>query len=108
MTWTVQFLDEARKDFKRLGGSQRIVVMKAIEKTSKNPLPIYEGGYGKPLGVKYGIDLKGLYKIKLKKSGIRIIYQLVKRNKEMFIIIVGLRADEYVYKKARSRIDQGE
>ena len=82
MTWTVQFLDEARKDFKRLDGSQRIVVMKAIEKTSKNPLPIYEGGYGKPLGVKYG--------------------------KEMFIIIVGLRADEYVYKKARSRIDQGE
>lgn len=106
MTWTVEFLDEAMKDFKKLDGSQRKIVLKAIEKTSQNPLSIYEGGYGKPLGVRFGIDLSGLLKIKLKKSGIRIVYQILKKDEKMSIVIIGLRADESVYKNARLRMDK--
>lgn len=30
--------------------TQRLQVLKAIEKVSENPLSIYDGGYGKPLG----------------------------------------------------------
>ena len=57
MTWTLEFLPEARKDFDRLAGNQKILVAKAIEKVRRNPVPIFEGGYGKPLGNKGGRDL---------------------------------------------------
>lgn len=106
MIWKVDFIDEAMKDLKKFDGSQRKIVFKAIEKTSQNPLSIYEGGYGKPLGVKFGIDLSGLFKIKLKKSGIRIVYQLIKEDERSSIVIIGLRADESVYKNARLRMDK--
>ena len=50
MTWEVKFLPDALKDLKNLAGNQRILVVKAIEKVKRNPLPDYEGGLGKPLG----------------------------------------------------------
>jgi mRNA interferase RelE/StbE len=41
---------EAVEDLKKLDNSQRVQVIKAIEKVSKNPLPQSEGGFGKVLG----------------------------------------------------------
>jgi hypothetical protein len=41
--------------------------------------------------------LTGLCKIKLKKLGIRIIYELVRKGKLMEIIVVAARADDEVY-----------
>ena len=52
MNWEVEYLPEAESDLKSLDGSQRILVLKAIKKVKQNPLPVYEGGYGKPLGNK--------------------------------------------------------
>lgn len=48
--WQVEYLKEAVEDLKRLDHSQRLQVLKAINKVSSNPLPQNEGGYGKPLG----------------------------------------------------------
>ena len=70
MKWTLKYLPEAVKDLKGLSGNQRIVVAKAIDKVLENPLPVQEGGYGKPLGNKNGNDLSGFLKIKLKSAGI--------------------------------------
>ena len=53
-------------------------VLKAIEKVSQNPLPNYEGGYGKPLGNRVASQLAGYYKIKLRKSGLRVVYSIVR------------------------------
>lgn len=50
MNWKLVYLPEADKDFRTLSGNERIVVAKALEKVLKNPLPVSEGGYGKPLG----------------------------------------------------------
>ena len=47
--WAVEFLPEAAEDLKRLDGSVRRIVDKAISKVSMNPLSVEEGGYGKPL-----------------------------------------------------------
>lgn len=66
MNWEVEYLPEAESDLKSLDGSQRILVLKAIKKVKQNPLPVYEGGYGKPLGNKNGNDLTGFLKVKLK------------------------------------------
>lgn len=40
-------LDEVEVE---LDNSQRLLVLKAVQKVQINPLPDYEGGYGKPLG----------------------------------------------------------
>lgn len=104
MTWHIKYLPEAQKDIEKLDGSQRILVLKAIKKVSTNPLPNSQGGYGKALGNHNNTDLAGLFKIKLKKSGLRIVYQLIQLEDEMVIVVVGARADDEVYNKAEQRI----
>ena len=103
MSWEVLYLPEAENDLKKLDGSQRILVLKAIKKVRNNPLPQSEGGYGKPLGNKGGRNLTNLLKIKLKVSGIRIVYSIVRQAEQMFIIVIGIREDEEIYNIAESR-----
>lgn len=106
MSWNVSYLPEAKKDFLKLDGSRKILVRKAIEKVTLNPLPSYEGGYGKPLGNKGGRDLSGLLKIKLKAEGLRIVYKLVRREDEMVIVVIGVREDLQVYDEALRRVNK--
>ena len=103
MTWDVVFLPEADKDLDELSHSQQIFVKKAIRKVQQNPLPQSEGGYGKPLGHRRGLNLTGLLKIKLLKEGIRIVYQLQRIDTKMLIIVVGIREDDEVYEIAGNR-----
>ena len=49
MNWQVEWLDEAKKDMRKLGKAEQIQVLKGIEKVRTNPLPTSQGGYGKPL-----------------------------------------------------------
>lgn len=104
MKWEIEYLPEAVDDVKKLDGSVRKLVAKAIEKVSANPLPASEGGYGKPLGHNSDLNLTGFYKIKLKKQGIRVLYSIVRENDRMTVIIIGARSDEEVYKDAYDRL----
>ena len=103
MSWKVVYLPEAEKDLKDLDGSQRLLVLKAIRKVSTNPLPMDEGGYGKPLGNHTSAKLAGLFKVKLKAAGIRIVYQLIRTETEMLVVVIGARGDDEVYKTAQKR-----
>ena len=103
MSWRLEYLPEAEKDLKDLDGSQRILVLKAIKKVQQNPLPIDEQGYGKPLGNHSGNNLAGLLKIKLRSSGLRVVYQLRRTESSMIVIVIGVRADEEVYDIAQKR-----
>lgn len=105
MKWKVEYLKESLKDLKSLDHSQKLQVLKAIDKVSQNPLPNYEGGYGKPLGNKSNTNLTGYFKIKLLKLGIRVVYGLVKERGIMKIIVISIRKDEMVYQIAVDRID---
>jgi len=105
MKWKVEYLKESLKDLKALDHSQKLQVLKAIDKVSQNPLPNYEGGYGKPLGNKSNTNLTGYFKIKLLKLGIRVVYGLVKERGIMKIIVISIRKDEMVYQIAVDRID---
>ena len=103
--WEVIYLPEAEKDLKKLNRNQQIEVVKAITKVSQNPLPNYRNGYGKPLTNKRDTNLKGYLKIKLKKSGIRIVYRLIEISEnQMIIIIIGARQQFQVYDQAVKRI----
>ena len=103
MKWKLVNLPEAAKDLKSLAGNQRLLVVKAIDKVLQNPLPVSEGGYGKPLGNKQGNDLSGFLKIKLKNAGIRIVYKLIRTETEMLVVVIGAREDEEVYDTAYHR-----
>ncbi|MEO8174789.1 MAG: hypothetical protein ABI581_16955, partial [Sediminibacterium sp.] len=70
----------------------------------QNPLPDYEGGYGKPLSNNDTTKLAGYYKIKLLKLGIRVVYSLIKEDEIMKIVFISVRDDEAVYKLADKRI----
>lgn len=106
MTWSIEFLEEAEKDLKKLDHSVQIQVLKGIKKVSQNPLPQEEGGYGKPLGNKSGTNLVNLMKIKFRDLGIRVVYKVERINEEMRIIVVSARTDEQVYKMAAKRRDK--
>ena len=87
----------------KLDRSTQEKVLKAIKKVSINPLPTYEGGYGKPLGHRGNTNLTVFLKIKLKKEGIRIVYKIIKTKTTMYILVIGFRSDDEVYLEANKR-----
>lgn len=103
MTWSIEFLEEAQRDMKKLDHSAQIQVLKGITKVSGNPLPTEEGGYGKLLGNKSGTNLTNLMKIKFRDLGIRVVYKIERVDGVMKIIVVSARTDEQVYKEAAKR-----
>ena len=103
MNWGIDYLPEAVKDLNKLSREQQTKVIKALKKVQSNPLPNNEGGYGKPLGHKRGLNLTNLLKVKLRGDGIRIVYKLIRTDTKMLIIVVGIREDEEVYEIASKR-----
>ena len=103
MMWGIEFLEEAEKDMKKLDHSAQVQVLKGIRKVSQNPLSVEEGGYGKPLGNKIGINLTNLMKIKLRDIGIRVVYKIERIEGIMKIIVISARTAEQVYKEAAKR-----
>ncbi len=103
MRWSVAFLEEAQKDLKRLDHNAQIQVLKGIQKVAQNPVSVHEGGYGKPLGNRNGTDLAGLFKIKYRDLGLRVVYRLEYDGEVMRIIVISARTDEQVYEEAARR-----
>ena len=103
MSWQIEFLEEAEKDLRRLDHSVQIQVIRGIRRVSQNPLPVQQGGYGKPLGNKDGVNLTNLLKIKFRDLGIRVVYKVEVISTVMRIIVISARTDEQVYKEARRR-----
>ena len=103
MSWNIEFLEAAEKDLNKLDHSAQIQVLKGIQKVSQNPLPSFQGGYGKPLGNKNSTNLTNLLKIKFRDLGIRVVYKIQMINNVMTIIVISARTDEQVYKEALLR-----
>ena len=103
MSWQIEYLEEAKKDLKKLDRSAQIIVLKGIDKVSENPLPVQQGGYGKPLGNKSGTNLTNLLKIKFRDIGIRVVYKVEYTDTVMKIIVISSRSDEQVYIEATKR-----
>lgn len=108
MIWSIEFLEEATKDMKKLDHSARVQVLKGISKVGENPLPVNEGGHGKPLGNKNGRNLTNLLKIKFRDLGIRVVYKIERVENNMKIIVISARTDEQVYKEALKRRERYE
>ena len=98
-----EYSAEANEDLEKFNAEQQRQIGIQIEKFAENPLPKNEGGYGNPLGNKYGLNLTGLCKITLKKMGVRVVYKIIRTDKIMRVIVIAARADEEVYKIAAKR-----
>ncbi|MBR2179096.1 MAG: type II toxin-antitoxin system RelE/ParE family toxin [Selenomonadaceae bacterium] len=106
MIWKVIEFPEVQEDLNKLDKGKQKQVLKVIDRVRQNPLPQSEGGYGKSLGNKNGINLTGCYKIKLKDAGIRIVYRLQRTEHGMEIVIIGVRESAEVYDLAAKRIER--
>ena len=103
--WKIMYHPEAEQELKKLDGSQQKIVLKAIIKVSQNPESNMKGGYGKPLGNKGGNNLSGLFKIKLKGLGLRIVYKLEQEALDniMKIVVISMQEGNEVYEVAAKR-----
>ena len=103
MNWQIRYTEKAKKDLKKLNNSVKAEIIKKISRVAKNPLPQNEGGYGKPLGNNSKTKLAGFLKIKFLKSGIRVVYKLIKTEETMKIIVISVRDDDFCYQEAQER-----
>ena len=96
MSYDVVFIEEAKKDYQALDGSQKILVRKSIAK-----LQAYGMEVGKPLKG----ELSGCRKLKHKKAGLRIVFRESEKGLEIIqVIAIGKRENQDVYHVATDRI----
>lgn len=92
MIWSIEFLEEAEKDMKKLDHSAQIQVLKGIRKVSQNPLSVREGGYGKPFRADISCPVQKIRQFSL--------YVVVFAGKNRYC---NLRKEEQIYMDGNKR-----
>ena len=91
MTYNLKFLPTAFKEWKKLDNSIQKQLKKKLKERLINPhVP--------------GSELRGFknyYKIKLRSSGYRLVYEIVDKDIYILIIVIGKRNRNEVYKQAK-------
>ena len=95
--YSIEYHEEIKNDFKKLGHSTTLLVLKKIKKIAQNPI------IGDAFGNKANIDLSGFRKVYVENKRVWIVYQIIDEKIEVFIIAVGKRDDMEVYHKAADR-----
>ena len=95
MSYELRFDLKARNEWEELDNGVRLRCTKVIARRLENPHVIADALSG---------DLAGCYKIKLGKSGHRLIYTVVESTQTLFVLSVGKRADKAAYRAAILRI----
>lgn len=94
MNYTVKFREDAVKEWKRLDRTVQQQFAKKLKKLSENPhIPSARLH-----------DLKNCYKIKLRASGFRLVYEVIDNVLLITVIAVGKRERSEVYDMARTRL----
>jgi len=94
MIYELEFNEEAFKEWNDLDGSIKSQFKKQLEKRLENPhVP----------SARLGNDLEGCYKIKLQKSGYRLVYDVIDNRLVIIVLSVGRRDGLVAYIKASKR-----
>ena len=93
MNFKLKFLPTALKEWKKLDNTIQSQFKKKLKNRLKSPhVPSSQlSGF------------KNHYKIKLRASGFRLVYEVVDKDIIIFVIAVGKRDKNSVYKKAHKR-----
>ncbi|MGB4778400.1 type II toxin-antitoxin system RelE family toxin [Microbacterium sp.] len=97
----VLLLPEAADDVRRLDGSARRLVLKALKKLEVSPQQ-----RGAPLGSKSNAqsDLTGFRKLVVGDRTYRVVYEVRADGTVVVVWVIGKRADAEVYREAQARI----
>lgn len=95
MTFNVEFDERALREWKRLDNAIREQFKKKLKKLQQNPYVESARLHG---------ELAECFKIKLKSSGFRLIYQVIDEEIVIWVIAVGKREDGKAYDSASKRI----
>ncbi|HDL6884471.1 TPA: type II toxin-antitoxin system RelE/ParE family toxin [Yersinia enterocolitica] len=92
MTFNIDFDERALKEWYKLDKTIREQFKKKLRKLQENPYIESARLHG---------DLAGCFKIKLRASGFRLIYQVIDEEIVIWIVAIGKREDEKAYDIAR-------
>ena len=84
------------EDFKKINQHDQSIILKTIRKK----LGTAPEKYGSPLRH----DLKGFRKLKI--SDYRVVYKIEKAEIKVYVVKIGLRKDEQVYKEMMQRLEK--
>ena len=93
MTYKLEFLPSARKEWDKLGHTLRDQFKKKLAERLETPRIPPDTLHGMP----------DCYKIKLKASGYRLVYQVIDERVVVSVVAVGKRERSEVYERARKR-----
>ena len=94
-TYRLKFVPDALKEWQALGGSIKEPLRKALKKRLERPhVP----------GAELHGDLRGCYKIKLRKQGYRLVYQVEDDVLAVLVLAIDRREDLAAYHAAMLRM----
>ncbi|CAI3786552.1 mRNA interferase toxin RelE [Pseudomonas sp. MM227] len=94
MTYSLEFDARALKEWHKLGDTVRQQLKKKLVAILLNPRNEANRLHGLP----------DCYKIKLRSSGYRLVYQVIDQEVVVFVVAVDKREREAVYRKAAERL----
>lgn len=93
MTYKLEFLPSARKEWEKLGHTLREQFKKKLAERLESPKVQADSLHGMP----------DCYKIKLKASGYRLVYEVIDERIVVVVVAVGKRERSDVYDRAKKR-----
>ncbi len=93
MTYSLGFLDAALKEWRKLDKALREQFKKKLAERLENPRVASDKLHG----------AKDRYKIKLRSSGYRLVYEVRDRELVVVVVAVGRRDRNAIYEKAERR-----
>jgi mRNA interferase RelE/StbE len=93
MIYKLKFLPTALKEWKKLDNTVQNQFKKKLEERLTNPYV--------PASQLFGFE--NHFKIKLKASGYRLVYEVIENELYILVIAIGKRSKNVVYKKAHNR-----
>lgn len=94
MTYSLEFDARALKEWRKLGDTVRQQFKKKLVTILENP----------KVEANRLSDFPDCYKVKLRSSGYRLVYQVVDQEVVVFVVAVGKREREEVYRAAAKRV----
>ncbi|VVO20414.1 mRNA interferase toxin RelE [Pseudomonas fluorescens] len=94
MTYSLEFDARALKEWQKLGDTVRQQLKKKLVEILNNPRTEANRLHGFP----------NCYKVKLRSSGYRLVYQVIDQEITVFVVAVDKREREQVYRKAAERL----
>lgn len=93
MTYRLEFLPSARKEWEKLGHTLREQFKQKLAERLEMPRIPADALHGMP----------DCYKIKLKSSGYRLVYEVIDERVVISVVAVGKRERSSVYERAKKR-----